>query len=68
MILLKGKKLERKVNFFFERKLLNLSPLLNKPMQIKCITEGAWRQSPRTKRVAENLQWWGGCFGEVKPN
>ena len=39
-ILLRGKGLEPKLNFFVQ-KLCNLGPMLNKLMQLKRITEGA---------------------------
>ena len=38
--------LESKVNLFAQ-KLSNSGLVLNKPMQLKCITKGAWGQSPQ---------------------
>ena len=36
-----------KVFFFFAQQLSNSDPVLNKPMQLKCIAKGAWGQSPQ---------------------
>ena len=33
--------------FFFAQQLSNLDPVLNKPLHLKCIAEGAWGQSPQ---------------------
>ena len=45
-ILQKGSGLEPKV-ISFAQKLSNLGPLLNRPMQLKRITERAWEKSPK---------------------
>ena len=39
--------LKPKVFFFFAQQLSNSDPVLNKPMQLKCIAEGMWGQSPQ---------------------
>ena len=44
-ILLRGRGFEPKLNFLAQ-KLSNLSPMLNKLMQFKRITEGAWGAEP----------------------
>ena len=43
-ILLRGGSLNQTQNFFVQ-KLSNLGPVLNKPMRLKRITEGAWGES-----------------------
>ena len=47
-MLLRGRGVESKVVcFFFAQKLPTLGHVLNKPQQLKRITEGAWMRSPQ---------------------
>ena len=50
-IILRGRGLEPKV-VFFAQKLCNLGPVLNKLMELKRITEGAWEGA----RIWQSLQ------------
>ena len=55
----KREKIEPKVFFFFAQKFSNLGPALNKPMQLKCIIEGAGVHSLQLVGVARIFDWGG---------